>query len=42
MLHSKSLAIVLPGETEERVFSSQIPQRFTEVIEKLDRMNTNG
>jgi len=42
MLHSKSLAIVLPGETEERVFSSQIPQRFTTVIEKLDRMNTNG
>ncbi|WP_461256384.1 RluA family pseudouridine synthase [Treponema sp. R80B11-R83G3] len=42
MLHSKSLAIVLPNETQERVFSSQIPQRFTEVIEKLDRMNTNG
>jgi len=42
MLHSKSLAIVLPGETEERVFSSRIPQRFTAVIEKLDRMKTNG
>jgi len=42
MLHSKSLAIVLLGETEERVFSSQIPRRFTEIIEKLDRMNTNG
>jgi len=42
MLHSKSLAIVLPGETEERVFSSQIPRRFTEVIEKLNRINTNG
>jgi len=42
MLHSKSLAIVLPSETEERVFSSPIPQRFTAVIEKLERMNTNG
>jgi len=42
MLHSKSLAIILPGKAEERIFSSQIPQRFTEVIEKLDRMNTNG
>jgi len=42
MLHSKSLAIVLPSETEERIFSSHIPQRFTAVIEKLDRMNTNG
>jgi len=42
MLHSKSLAIILPGETEERVFSSPIPQRFTAVIEKLDRINANG
>jgi len=42
MLHSKSLAIILPGETEERVFSSPIPQRFTAVIEKLNRINANG
>jgi 23S rRNA pseudouridine1911/1915/1917 synthase len=42
MLHSKSLAIVLPNETEERVFSSPIPQRFTAVIEKLNRINANG
>jgi 23S rRNA pseudouridine1911/1915/1917 synthase len=41
MLHSKSLAIILPGETEEKIFSSNIPQRFNEVIEKLDRMKTN-
>jgi len=41
MLHSKSLAIILPEETEERVFSSPIPQRFTAVIEKLDRI-ANG
>jgi 23S rRNA pseudouridine1911/1915/1917 synthase len=36
MLHSKRLAIILPGETEERVFSSVMPQRFIEVIKKLD------
>jgi 23S rRNA pseudouridine1911/1915/1917 synthase len=42
MLHSKSLAIILPGETGERIFSSPIPQRFTAVIEKLDRINANG
>jgi len=42
MLHSKSLAIILPNETEERVFSSLIPKRFMAVIEKLNRMNTNG
>jgi len=42
MLHSKSLAIILPGETEERIFSSPIPRRFTAVIEKLDRINANG
>jgi len=42
MLHSKSLAIILPSETEERIFSSPVPQRFTAVIEKLDRINANG
>jgi 23S rRNA pseudouridine1911/1915/1917 synthase len=28
MLHSKTLAIVLPGETERRVFTSVLPERF--------------
>jgi 23S rRNA pseudouridine1911/1915/1917 synthase len=42
MLHSKNLAITLPLETEQRIFSSEMPLRFNEVIEKLDRMNTNG
>jgi 23S rRNA pseudouridine1911/1915/1917 synthase len=28
MLHAKTLAIVLPGETERRVFSSVLPERF--------------
>jgi 23S rRNA pseudouridine1911/1915/1917 synthase len=37
MLHSKSLAITLPDETEQRVFSSGIPERFKEVINKLDK-----
>jgi len=39
MLHSKSLSIVLPGENEERIFSSPLPSRFTEIIEKLNRIS---
>ena len=42
MLHSKSLTITLPGETEERTFSSPMPERFLAVIEKLDRDTFNG
>jgi len=41
MLHSKSLYITLPGEPEQRFFSSFVPQRFIDVMEKLNRMNTN-
>ena len=36
MLHSKSLAITLPGETAARVFSSPMPARFTAVVAKLN------
>jgi len=32
MLHSKTLAIVLPGETERRVFSSRLPERFINIL----------
>jgi len=42
MLHSKSLAIIIPGEKEERVFSSPVPNRFAAVMEKLDRMCANA
>jgi len=42
MLHSKSLAITLPGETEERIFSSAMPERFLAIIEKLDRIGVHG
>jgi len=42
MLHSKSLTITLPGETEERTFSSALPERFVTVIDKLDRVAHNG
>jgi len=42
MLHSKSLAITLPGEKEKRIFSSDLPKRFSDVIEKLNRMKENG
>ncbi|MCL2211412.1 MAG: RluA family pseudouridine synthase [Treponema sp.] len=42
MLHSKSLAVTLPGETEEKIFTAPVPDRFIAVIEKLDRMRPNG
>ncbi|MCL2809724.1 MAG: RluA family pseudouridine synthase [Treponema sp.] len=42
MLHSKNLTITLPGETLERIFSSPVPERFSAVIEKLNRINKNG
>ncbi len=32
MLHSKSLAITLFGETKERVFSSPLPERFSKIM----------
>jgi 23S rRNA pseudouridine1911/1915/1917 synthase len=32
MLHSKTLAIVLPGETERRIFSSVLPERFIYIL----------
>jgi len=42
MLHSKSLAITLPDETNERIFSSPMPERFLAVIKKLDADEANG
>jgi 23S rRNA pseudouridine1911/1915/1917 synthase len=36
MLHSKSLEITLPGETQARVFTSPLPKRYSEVFEKLN------
>jgi len=36
MLHSKSLAITLPGENEPRIFSSPLPKRFFTIMEKLE------
>ena len=41
MLHSKSLEITIPSDKEKHCFSSVLPQRFHDVIEKLDRIN-NG
>jgi len=41
MLHSKKLAIILPDETEERIFSTNVPERFTGVMKKLDKVNSN-
>ena len=41
MLHSKKLVVTLPGEAKEKIFSSQMPERFTDLINKLDRMSAN-
>jgi 23S rRNA pseudouridine1911/1915/1917 synthase len=38
MLHSKSLEIILPGEEQIRIFSSPMPERFNDVIEKLNKL----
>jgi 23S rRNA pseudouridine1911/1915/1917 synthase len=37
MLHAKSLAITLPGESEARLFTSPLPDRFAEMIQKLKK-----
>jgi len=36
MLHSRDLAITLIGETEQRIFTSPIPDRFHAVMQKLN------
>jgi len=36
MLHSKTLAIILPEETERRIFSSSLPERFKKILTKLE------
>jgi hypothetical protein len=35
MLHSRSLAITLPGETEQRLFKAPLPERFIAMIKQL-------
>ncbi|MCL2209259.1 MAG: RluA family pseudouridine synthase [Treponema sp.] len=42
MLHSRRLEITLPGESQARVFSSAVPQRFIEIIKKLDRLESGN
>jgi len=39
MLHSRSLAITLPGESEQRVFKAPLPERFTTMIKLLAKGN---
>jgi 23S rRNA pseudouridine1911/1915/1917 synthase len=39
MLHSRSLAITLPGETEQRVFKAPLPERFTAMIKLLTKLS---
>jgi 23S rRNA pseudouridine1911/1915/1917 synthase len=38
MLHSRSLAITLPGESEQRIFKAPLPQRFTAMMKLMERM----
>jgi 23S rRNA pseudouridine1911/1915/1917 synthase len=38
MLHSRSLALTLPGEAEQRSFKAPLPERFIAMIKLLERM----
>jgi len=43
LLHSKKLVINLPGEKDDRFFTSALPERFLKIIEKLENLgNING
>jgi 23S rRNA pseudouridine1911/1915/1917 synthase len=39
MLHARSLAIILPGEEKERIFTAPLPERFITMIEQLGIRN---
>jgi 23S rRNA pseudouridine1911/1915/1917 synthase len=38
MLHAKSLSIILPGQDTARIFSTPLPDRFRDMIKKLNKM----
>jgi len=42
MLHSRSLAITLPDESEQRVFKAPLPDRFTVTIKLLTNLSKTG
>jgi 23S rRNA pseudouridine1911/1915/1917 synthase len=42
MLHARKLEITLPGEKALRVFSAPLPERFIDMIHKLDDMYYGG
>jgi 23S rRNA pseudouridine1911/1915/1917 synthase len=42
MLHSRSLAITLPGEAEQNLFKSPLPGRFTAMIKLLTKISKIG
>ena len=42
MLHSRSLAITLPNEAEQRVFKAPLPERFTKMIKLLTNLSKTG
>jgi 23S rRNA pseudouridine1911/1915/1917 synthase len=39
MLHSRSLTITLPGETEQRIFKAPLPERITTMIKLLSNLS---
>jgi 23S rRNA pseudouridine1911/1915/1917 synthase len=39
MLHSRSLAIILPDESEQRIFKAPLPERFTAMIKLLTNVS---
>jgi 23S rRNA pseudouridine1911/1915/1917 synthase len=38
MLHSKSLSIILPEQNNAQTFRAPLPDRFKEIIKKLNKM----
>jgi len=42
MLHSRSLAITLPNESEQRIFKAPVPERFTKMFKLLTNLSKTG
>ncbi len=39
MLHAHRLAVILPGETERRVFTAPLPERFRDAVSRLQMLS---
>jgi 23S rRNA pseudouridine1911/1915/1917 synthase len=42
LLHSRSLAITLPDESEQRIFKAPLPERFIAMIKLLTKLSKDG